>query len=149
MGFNQSILNRDANPVQYCDERVFRLIPKLKHELEKDTDIILAILFGSFATGTATNNSDIDIAVKLKKPLTEDKKYELIQMVAKLFGRAVDLVDLDEVGEPLLGQIMHGVVIKGSKKDFIALAIKNVYANEDFLPYIKRSLQTRREKWIK
>lgn len=126
-----------------------KILQQLKHELEKDADIILAILFGSFATGTATNNSDIDIAVKLKKPLSEDKKIQLIQLVEKLSGRAVDLVDLDEAGEPLLGQIIHGVVIKGSKKDFIALAIKHVYANEDFLPYIKRSLQTRREKWIK
>jgi len=65
-------------------------------------------------------------------------------------GRAVDLVDLNKVGQPLLSQIIkYGMVIKGQEEIFTELATKNVYANEDFLPYIKRSLKERRENWIK
>lgn len=51
-----------------------KIIQKLKLELAKDSDIDLAILFGSCAKGTATADSDIDIAVKLNMPLLEDKK---------------------------------------------------------------------------
>jgi len=125
-------------------------IQKLKTELEKDPEIELAILFGSCAKGNANFNSDIDIGIKLKKPLLENKKTSLIQLIAVTTGRAVDLVDLRKVGEPLLSQIIkYGMVIKGQEEMFTELAIRNIYANEDFLPYIKRSLQTRREKWIK
>ena len=70
-------------------------------------------------------------------------------MIAQIFGRAVDLIDLQKAGEPILSQIIkYGVIIKGSQQDYTELAIKNVYANEDFLPYIKRSLEARREQWI-
>ena len=70
-------------------------------------------------------------------------------MIAQIIGRPVDLIDLQTVGQPLLSQIIKdGIVIKGTSEAFTELAIKNVYANEDFLPYIKRSLKVRREKWI-
>jgi len=125
-------------------------IQKLKTELEKDQEIELAILFGSCAKGNANFNSDIDIGIKLNKSLLENKKTSLIQLIAVTTGRAVDLVDLRKVGQPLLSQIIkYGMVIKGQEEMFTELAIRNIYANEDFLPYIKRSLQTRREKWIK
>jgi len=125
-------------------------IQKLKTELEKDPEINLAILFGSCAKGNENFNSDIDIAIKLNKALLENKKTNLVQLIAFTTGRAVDLVDLHNVGEPLLSQIIkYGKVIKGKEEMFTELAIRNVYANEDFLPYIKRSLQTRRDKWIK
>jgi len=125
-------------------------IKQLALELEQDPEIEFAILFGSCAKGNVTFNSDIDIAIKLTHFLWSETKLQLIQTIAEEMGRAVDLVDLNTVGEPLLNQIvMNGVVLKGSDEMFTALAIKNVYANEDFTPYIKRSLRARREKWIK
>ncbi|MEE9396980.1 MAG: nucleotidyltransferase domain-containing protein [Methylococcales bacterium] len=125
-------------------------IRQLQIELEKDPEISLAILFGSYAGGTIRPESDIDLAIKLNTPLVEEKKIQIIERVAQISGRAVDLVDLQRVGEPLLSQIIeYGKVIKGRRHDFTEMAIRNVYANEDFLPYIKRSLQARRERWIK
>lgn len=50
-------------------------------------------LFGSFARGTATDNSDIDIVVELEKP----DLYYLIgikQAVEEVFGGKVDVVRL-------------------------------------------------------
>jgi len=125
-------------------------IQTLKTILEKDREIELAILFGSCAKGNANFKSDIDIAIKLNNVLLENKKIKLIQSIAVTMGRAVDLVDLHKVGQPLLSQIIkYGMVIKGQEEIFTELATKNVYANEDFLPYIKRSLKERRENWIK
>ena len=125
-------------------------IKQIKQLFEEDVDITLALIFGSYVKGKLSAESDIDIAIKLKKPLLESKKILIIQSIANITGRAVDLVDLQKVGEPLLNQIIKGgKVIKGSSQAYTELAIKNVYANEDFLPYIKRSLKARREKWIK
>ncbi len=125
-------------------------IQQLQVALEQDADIKLAILFGSCAKESATFASDIDIAIKLDQPLSSEKKLRFIEIIAEKMGRAVDLVDLKTVGEPLLSQIIKdGIIIKGSRQMFVDLAIKNVYANEDFLPYIKRSLRARRAMWIK
>jgi len=64
------------------------------------------ILFGSCAKGTARPESDIDLAIKLNKPLLADKQIQLIQLISQITGRAVDLIDLQKVGEPLLSQII-------------------------------------------
>jgi predicted nucleotidyltransferase len=136
--------------VQLIHQPVDEEIKLLTQLFEQDVEIKLAVLFGSCAKGILRPESDIDIAIELNKPLLEDKKIEIIQRIAKITGRAVDLVDLKKIGEPLLGQVIkHGKVIKGNPQAFTEMAIRNVYANEDFLPYIKRSLQARREKWIK
>lgn len=125
-------------------------IRELSQILENDSEITLAILFGSFATGTVHPDSDIDLAIQAKHPLAESKKIQMIETTALIFGRPVDLIDLRKAGIPLLGQIIkYGKVLKDTGQNFTELAIRNVYANEDFLPYIKRSLRARREKWIK
>ncbi len=118
--------------------------------LARDNDISLAIVFGSIAKGTQGNNSDLDIALLLTSPLNSHKKLALLGTLSDMLGRPVDLIDLQTVGEPLLIQILqYGKCVKGSRSDLAAIALKNVYANEDFLPYIKRSLKARRERWIK
>ncbi len=126
-----------------------KLIQILKLELAENKAIGLAILFGSYAKGSARFESDMDLAIRFEKPLSKKKRLEFIQSLAKLSGTAVDLLDLSTVGEPVLSEIIkHGRLIKGDKQAFTELAIKNVYANEDFRPYIKRTLQERRKKWI-
>lgn len=118
--------------------------------VQHKTNIQLAIVFGSVSKGSAQIDSDLDIALKMTNPMSTTQKLELIETLSLLNGRAIDLIDLHGVGEPLLGQIIkHGILIKGDKTKMAELALKNIYANEDFLPYIKRTLLERREKWIK
>lgn len=118
--------------------------------LAKDKNISQAIIFGSMVLGTLKPDSDIDIAIKTSGPMETQKKIDLIESLAGLLGRPVDLVDLRTVGEPLLGQILqYGRQIKGSESNFASLALKHLYANEDFMPYVKRALRGRRERWIK
>jgi hypothetical protein len=58
------------------------------------------------------------------------------------------LVDLRTVGEPLLGQILkHGRVTEGEVTDLTALMQRHVYAMEDFMPYVERTLEERRRAW--
>ncbi len=90
---------------------------QIKKLLEQDVDVNLALIFGSYVKGKLSAESDIDIAIKLNKPLLESKKIQIIQSIANITGRAVDLVDLQKVGQPLLSQIIKGgKVIKGSSQ---------------------------------
>ncbi|MCA1767138.1 MAG: nucleotidyltransferase domain-containing protein, partial [Idiomarina sp.] len=124
-------------------------IDALRSYLERDGDIELAILFGSMATGSFTKKSDIDLAIKKHRPITAQQKIELIEQIALLTGRAVDLVDLSTVGEPLLGQVLkYGKRLLGSDAAYAEIGLQHVYAQADFVPYMQRTLEERRQKWL-
>ena len=74
--------------------------------LTQQPTIQLAILFGSFAKGTYTKNSDIDLAIELDSPLTTDTKLSILQSLGEITDKKNDLIDLKTVGEPLLSQII-------------------------------------------
>ena len=62
---------------------------------------------------------------------------------------AVDLIDLRTIGEPLLGQILkHGRQVRGEAVDLAPLMQRHVYAMEDFMPYVERMLEERKQAWI-
>jgi uncharacterized protein len=115
----------------------------------QQSHIQLALVFGSAARGTLMPDSDLDIAVLANHPLSHAEKRALIEQVAVLTGRAVDLVDLATVGQPLLGQIVKDAKrIKGTDSQFATLMTRNVLDQADFMPYVTRLLQTRRAAWI-
>lgn len=124
-------------------------IAQLRAALEAYPAIRLAIVFGSVAAGNARFESDVDLAVQADDVLSAEDRTKLIADIATRTGRAVDLVDLQTVGEPLLGQILHnGRRILGNAEDHAALVRKHVYANEDFVPYVRRMLEERRRARI-
>lgn len=113
------------------------------------TDIRLAILFGSLAMDKGNRDSDLDLAVDASRPITIDEKMAIISELAERTGRPVDLVDLQGVGEPLLGQILKsGKRILGSDSLYGNLLSKHLFEQADFLPYRKRILDERRIAWI-
>jgi len=121
----------------------------LKGTLAEHGGIRLALLFGSHATGRATANSDLDLAVRTTAPLEAAEKIALIEKLAESTGMPVDLIDLKRVGEPLLGQILkHGVRLMGTDTDYAALLSRHLLDAADFLPYRNRILAERRRAWI-
>lgn len=121
----------------------------LRAFFQQDPDIEIAILFGSMATGKFTSKSDVDLAIKKTKPLSDQQKKAFIEQIAQITGRAVDLIDLSVVGEPLLGQIIkHGKRLIGTDSRYAELALRHVYAQADFVPYIERTLKERRQQWL-
>lgn len=133
--------NPPANPA---------LTELLREALSHHPHVELAILFGSLAVGKARPDSDIDLAVASAAPLDERKKLALITELAKTLGRPVDLIDLAEAGEPLLGQILrHGRRILGSDHRYARLLSKHLFDMADFMPYRRRILAERRNAWIK
>ncbi len=109
----------------------------------------LAILFGSLADGEGRAGSDLDLAVDAGRRLTASEKMALISELAGRTGRPVDLVDIQAIGEPLLGQILrHGKRILGSDTHYSNLIRRHLFDQADYLPYRNRILAERRQAWI-
>ena len=121
---------------------------QVQHVLATHPETELAYVFGSVAQGRARPDSDVDVAVQMPKPLDSALRMQLIEELALATGRPVDLIDLQTVGEPLLGQILkHGKRIAGDKTAHVAMMSRHVYAMEDFVPYVTRMLEERRRLW--
>ncbi len=124
---------------------IHALKPVLAHHSELD----VVIVFGSMATGRQRPDSDLDLAVMAARPLTVAQRMALVGELALVTGRAIDLVDLRTVGEPLLGEVLvHGRRVLGSDQAFAELLSKHVLDAADFLPYAQRMIDQRRRAWI-
>jgi predicted nucleotidyltransferase len=122
---------------------------QIRQVLNQHGGVRLAILFGSLATGRATAESDLDLAVLMDAPLSAETKMALIGDLSLATGRPVDLIDLKTTGEPLLGQILkHGVRLFGSESDYADLIKRHLFDEADFTPYRRRILTERRRQWI-
>ena len=125
------------------------VIDAVRAALADHPSLKLVMLFGSVAQGTERPDSDVDIAVQAAQPLTATQKMALVGDLAQATGRAVDLVDLHAVGEPLLGQILaHGKRLQGSDEAYAALLSRHLLDAADFLPYAQRIVDERRRAWI-
>jgi predicted nucleotidyltransferase len=84
------------------------LTSRLRRALADESSVALALLFGSRATGRSRPGSDVDIAVRASgaDPL------DLGRRLALALGVEVDVIDLDDVGYPMLRELVdHGVVV--------------------------------------
>lgn len=125
------------------------MLNQLTNLFAKNASIQLALVFGSAARGDLKPESDIDVAVLAHKRLSHIEKRALIEQITVSTGRAVDLIDLADVGQPLLGQIMkNSKRVKGTDSLFASLMTRSVLDEADFMPYVARLLQTRRAAWI-
>lgn len=128
-------------PAEYADLlEVLNRFPRLE----------LVLVFGSVAQGRARPESDLDIAVAAgHRALTAEERIALVEALAERTGRPVDLIDLHDAGEPLLGQILrHGQRLLGSDGAYGRLLSRHLFDQADFLPYRKRILAQRRAAWI-
>src|SRR4030067_1492674 len=65
-----------------------------------------ALIFGSLAKGRARSDSDVDVAVAADRPLDIGTKMRLIEQLAVLTGRPIDLVDLQAADGLILKQVL-------------------------------------------
>jgi predicted nucleotidyltransferase len=121
----------------------------LKKALQAHSGLRLALLFGSCSLGTQRPDSDVDVAVDMGGVMAAEQHLSLISDLALATGRAVDLIDLRTVGEPLLGQILQsGRRIGGEQAVHAQYITRHVMDVEDFVPYQERILRERRQAWI-
>ena len=125
------------------------LAGQVRGVIERFPLVELALLFGSVAAGRQRPDSDLDIAVAANHRLTTDEKMDIIASLAEATGRPIDLVDLRQAGEPLMGQILtHGWRLMGSDLAYAPWITRHVLNQADFVPYRDRVLAERRAAWI-
>ena len=71
-------------------EEILRFLSDKKPELERQFGVCRIGLYGSYASGTQDESSDIDILVELKEPKFDDLAGLHIYL-EKAFGRKVDI----------------------------------------------------------
>lgn len=70
-------------------------LSELRVQLRTARDVRLAVLFGSYARGDDTSESDLDLMVELKAPRQDlPAKHVLAEKLSKALGREVDVVEL-------------------------------------------------------
>jgi len=96
------------------DERKIRQLDELKRTIVpilKRNGVVKAGIFGSYARGEATKDSDVDILIKIRS-----KKFSLFDLVGleieieDKVGRKVDLVEYEVIHPKLKEQILHDEV---------------------------------------
>jgi len=78
---------------------VIEEIGKVKEFLESKDFVAFALLFGSFASGKATDVSDVDLGIYLKSDIPILEYGGLVSQLESLTGRRVDLVILNNLYE--------------------------------------------------
>ena len=123
---------------------------QIAHLLTRYPAVKLGILFGSLAAGHATFDSDLDLGVAADYPLAIELKTALIEDLAQLLGRPVDLVDLQMASGVILQQVLvKGRLIYCTDRILYATLIRNMLFNQsDMMPYHDRILAERRKAWI-
>lgn len=122
----------------------------IKNLLGEYPDIKLAILYGSFQKNSETFDSDVDIAVAADNVLDSDKKMSLIEQLASITDRPIDLVDLQSTHGTLLKKILtEGSILYCIDNTLYANILKRMLFNDaDMMPYYHRTLKEQRERWL-
>ena len=111
-------------------------------------EIKLVILFGSVADGSENPDSDIDLALLGNTPLPPTLRIDLTERIATKLGRPVDIIDVYDAPEPILGEALKGRRIVGDNTTFAQLLTRHLFNAADFLPLRQRILKERRTRWI-
>lgn len=110
----------------------------------------LCFIFGSFAKGRITKDSDIDIAVASEKKIDYELIAEIETKLDAILHCDIDLIDLQAVSGMILKKaISKGIPVMIKDKQLYADIIKRMLYNQaDMMPYYTRILKQRREKFL-
>jgi len=73
--------------------------------IAKRHDLRLIVLFGSQVSGRTHPESDVDVAVLTRRPISDSKRLALWRDLGDVLGAEVDLTFLDRVGPVLQNRI--------------------------------------------
>lgn len=115
------------------------MIKALPNELAEAYGITFAIAFGSQVSGQTHPQSDIDLAIKLKKPLTLKEELALTSELSQFYEKEADLCFLDEnISALLYGEwAKNSQLIYGDEEEYTSFCIEALKKFLDFEPYFK------------
>jgi predicted nucleotidyltransferase len=111
---------------------------------------MLAILYGSAATGKMRADSDVDIALLFDHPLNLEQKMMLISRLERELQRDVDMADLFHLSGTILKRILckGRVLIQKKPGALTGLIQRMIYNQADMMPYVSRTLIERQRRFI-
>ena len=124
------------------------LLERVSEVLTAYSEIQLGIIFGSAASGTMRDDSDVDIAVLAQEPMSLSLRLELIAELSLAVGREVDVVDLYSAQGTILQQVLtKGVVaLERTKLGRAALMKRMLFDQSDMEPYRRRMIEARLQR---
>jgi predicted nucleotidyltransferase len=96
-------------------QHIYRIdeIQKLLSPIFASEPIYRVILFGSYAKGKATINSDIDIVIDSRGELHGLRFYGVLESITEATGKSIDLIEISEIrpNSAILENIKQGVIL--------------------------------------
>ncbi len=127
-----------------------QLIATCKEVLLREEGLRVASVYGSTVSGKRRANSDVDVAVLFDVPLSAEHKMALTVRLGDALSKTIDLVDLFSLSGTILKQILceGRVVVKKRSEDLAQLLQRMIYNQADMMPYVRRTLLERQERFI-
>ena len=117
--------------------------------LAKFPSITICTVFGTAARNKLHLQSDNDIAIAEKMPLSPDKYFTLIDELSRNLHREIDLIDFHKANGLILSEALcNGKILFCKDKTQLINLIQKVWMyNADMLPFIKKILETRNKRF--
>ncbi len=97
------------------DTKVRRTIDKIVERITKEYKPKKIILFGSYAHGEPTEDSDIDILIVTQKRLSSEETYKIRRELLKDFSTPVQLISVSDEEFTETKDVIGGITYPASK----------------------------------
>lgn len=105
-------------------------------EVAKKFKLKLIIIFGSFANGKNSIDSDLDIAVLGSKNVSFNNQIDLISELSRIFNNEVDLTVLNTANPLLLFQVSKNpILLYGNREELLKFKLRAFKTYHDYAPY--------------
>ncbi|OEF95946.1 type VII toxin-antitoxin system MntA family adenylyltransferase antitoxin [Desulfuribacillus alkaliarsenatis] len=123
----------------------------IKKKIAEYDAVQFAFIFGSYAINKQCEDSDLDVAIMLDKPLVDLEDYLKMKMeLTELTKLEVDLVVLNDAAPLLKKEVFQtGIQIYAKSQTFVnEQRIKALFEYDDMEKYLEASHRALKEKYI-
>ena len=96
--------------------KTFETEIKIIAPILKNSDVVFAGVFGSYARGEATEKSDLDLLIKFAKPKTLLNLVRLERELSSIFKKKVDLTTEGALSPHIKDAVLHDLKIIYGKR---------------------------------
>jgi len=122
-----------------------QMLSRLKENLEEfsvqQDNFLLVFLFGSFARGFGTDESDVDVAIMFKKVPDFFGLSDLKDQLSRRAGKEVDILTLNTASPIIKMQVLrYGVLVKRDKRTYNDFFVSTFNEYND-LKYVRKEIE--------
>ena len=130
-----------VNTERTLNQKSSRLKENLEEFSLQRTNFLLVFLFGSFARGFGTDESDVDVAIMFKKVPDFYELSDLQEELSGHVGKEVDIVILNTASPVLRMQVLrYGLMIKKDQRTYNDFYVNTLNEYDD-LKYFRKEIE--------